>query len=433
MGQQSMALDVVPIKKPLVEGSLSWFIEEGIEIVLVSGVSGVSHETVTEEVKRRAMRLLQRCGDGDALRGCASVKRCMDRLAAVQLLLRRLDLQVRVQLSSSDADGSPTLLVGSTSYEDADNASVLHCRVYGTDSWEPQPQEQHLADVSNAHSLVELLERALQVAQKDAVVKGTALATSSQLEVNRALAFMKCESALVATGSVAAVPPSLTYSEPNASESCTVGSIWNSLAEDPLLNWMVSPSSYSATFNHLACERHEHGNREVVAVSWELRDSIDNVDHYDVPFVPLRDTMGLIHDFSHESKESTKQLGDAELLQMERDGTLVRSPGSGCAEHISRLVDVFWSQPLLQAHLLQVSVGECQCGRLVSPCAEYFMRSCGRLFIDAWLSASGRPTSVQMMPLCLEHFDPMRFMRECVALEHGTRWAIPAVVGLLSF
>ncbi|KAG8338837.1 hypothetical protein ERJ75_001164300 [Trypanosoma vivax] len=134
MGQQSMALDVVPIKKPLVEGSLSWFIEEGIEIVLVSGVSSVSHETVTEEVKRRAMRLLQRCGDGDALHGCASVKRCMDRLAAVQLLLRRIDLQMRVQLSSPDANGSPTLLVGRTSYEDADNASALHCRVYGTDS-----------------------------------------------------------------------------------------------------------------------------------------------------------------------------------------------------------------------------------------------------------------------------------------------------------
>ncbi|ESL09078.1 hypothetical protein TRSC58_03209 [Trypanosoma rangeli SC58] len=432
LGSQSTLLDLIPVKKPMIEGSLRWFVEENIEVVLVSGVKGTSPDAVTEHVKRRAVHLLRQCGEGDAVEGCQTLRRCIEEARAVRGLLRRLDLQVRLRLwnSTTEVEGetpppspAPPARVADDMETREECGETFHCSVYETDAWEPYRHQQHIMDVSTSPSVPcvgELLREALRIVQRDAEMRGRQFAAAVCHEAHL----------LFSTGASATSPHDGTFS------------LWGTaskgdghvVAEDPALRCLGCSTRYTVEMEFLRYEKDALDKSGITAGTWLLHDDVGNVDKRDVPLSMLKDKAGLLHRSrcSEASSHQTEPLAESTMKSIEDAGSVVRMKTCKEGEFASTLLRSLCSQPILQTLLFHAST-EMLCGRLAPARVEDFVRTCGRLDVDCWLSEREQPITVPMAPRYLPHPDPLFFLLECLPLEFGTRAASPVSVGSLRF
>ncbi|KEG12273.1 hypothetical protein DQ04_01841040 [Trypanosoma grayi] len=428
LGSQSTLLDLIPVKKPLLDGSLSWFVDENIEIVLVSGVKGTSPDEVTNSVKRRAVRLLQQCGDDDAAKGSHAIRRCVEEAATVRRLLRRLDLQVRLRLWSQDAlthNGSAassevSVATGSFTGEEEETSSALYCSIYETDTWEPHQQERHLGDVSavlSVQPLGKLLCEALQVVRRNAEAKERRFVADSYHEASLVLSAAAADRAFTARvfSLMKELVPSFT--------------------EDPAARWIAFPASYTVEFDVVKWDNDETGISNPMAGSWVLCDDVGNTEMRDVPLVVLKGKTGFVYYEEHPSsahQHPQHLLEESRLEQLVHLGAIARVSTRGSGNYVPGVMRSFWAQPLLQA-LLLLSSGEFLCGRFAPTQVEDFVGSCGRIDVDSWLSDRGKPLTAPLTPLYLQPFSAVKFLQECLPLELGGRASLTATVGPLCF
>ncbi|RNF27260.1 uncharacterized protein Tco025E_00451 [Trypanosoma conorhini] len=436
LGAQSTLLDLVPVKKPMIEGSLCWFVEENIEVVLVSGVKGISPDAVTEHVKRRAVHLLQRCGGGDAAQGCQTLRRCIEEARVTRSLLHRLDLQVRLRLWSSatgeagEEEEAPLSLPVPPTRAAADagarggGGGALHCSVYETDAWEPHRHQRHVREVSTSPSvpsLCDLLREALRIVRLDAEGKGRRFAAAVHQEAH--LLFSTATSATAPHDGV----PSLHEAASKRADRF--------FAKDPALRCLLCPTPYTVEMEFLLYGKDSRGSSGITAGRWLLHDEAENVERCDVPLATLKDKAGLLHRgrCSEVPRHQPEPIAESTIRSLEEAGDVVCVKSCKDGEFASALLRSLCSQPLLQSRIIHASAAEMLCGRFAPVRAGDFVRSCGRLDIDAWLSERGRPLTVPMAPRYLHHPNPLLFLQECLPLELGTRAALPACVGSLHF
>ncbi|EKF38698.1 hypothetical protein MOQ_001089 [Trypanosoma cruzi marinkellei] len=431
-GSQSILIDLIPVKKPMIEGSLSWFVEENIEIVLVSGVRGTCSDAVTENVKRMAVHLLQQCGDGDAVKGCHKVRRCIEGARATQNLIYRLDLQVRLRVwgpmmtmmkESSSSSSPKTAAVATEVRSEGERNGELHCSVYEADAWDPYRNERHIMDVSNSpsvQSLCDLLRQALRILRRDAEVKGRQFALASCQEAKLLL--------------TTPMPVASIYSDICFSQGTLRGETGDAFSKDPLLRNLLCPTTYTVDMEFLLYERDDASTSGIVAGKWAIHDDAGNTERFDVPLMTLRDRAGLMHQGRcHELlRQETEILDDSAINSLEDAGSFVRTKNVRDPEVVSTLLCSLCSQPLLQVWIFHASC-DMLCGKLAPRKAEDFVASCGRVGIDAWLSEWGHPVTVPMVPRCLKYHNPFLFLQECLPLEFGTRAMMPVSVGSLRF
>ncbi|ORC87653.1 uncharacterized protein TM35_000212590 [Trypanosoma theileri] len=435
LGSQSTLLDLVPVKKPLIDGSLCWFIEENIDIVLVSGVKGTSPDEVTDGVKLRATHLLQQCGDGDAVKGCYALKRCVQEAVTVRHLLRRLDLQVLLRVWDESPTTKTSLEMSSDDFK-YDSDVKLHCSIYEIDTWEPHKEKRHLKDISafpSEVSLDQLLRRALHVVEQDAEKKEQQFALASFLEARL----------LLLHGSASPFPirfnHSVSFSERENEVMCSSSSFKGRMesnpmmvfAEDPATRWIVSSTSYKVDLEFLRYSIEGSDHQKFISGTWKLQDNVGNTERCDVPLVTLKNKKGLIFG-SHsldmkgqkhqqqEEQEEEEMVDEDTLEKLENAGKLIRVSYLEGKQHVSKVLRLLWDQPILQSLLFYTSV-EFFCGRLSCTRAEDYVKSCGRLEIDSWLNDQGRQTTIPMPPLYLRYFTSLDFLQECLPLEMGSR------------
>ncbi|KAF8300775.1 hypothetical protein TcYC6_0056660 [Trypanosoma cruzi] len=434
-GSQSILIDLIPVKKPMIEGSLSWFVEENIEIVLVSGVRGTCSDAVTENVKRTAVHLLQQCGDGDAVKGCHTVRRCIEGARATRNLLHRLDLQVRLRIwgpmvmmmmmmEESSSSSLPTkAAVAAKVRSEGERKGELHCSVYEADAWDPYRNERQIMDVSKSpsvQSLCDLLREALRILRRDAEVKGRQFALASCQEAKLLL--------------TTATPVASIYSDICFPQGKIWGETGGAFSKDPVLRNLLCPTTYAVDMEFLRYERDDASAFGIIAGKWAIHDDAGNTERCDVPLMTLRDRAGLMHQGRcHELvRQETEILDDSAIKSLEDAGSFVRTKNLRDPEIVSTLLCSICSQPLLQILLFHVSC-DILCGQLAPTKAEDFVASCGRVVIDAWLSEWGHPVTVPMAPRCLKYPNPFLFLQECLPLEFGTRAMMLASVGSLHF
>ncbi|RNF09455.1 hypothetical protein TraAM80_02166 [Trypanosoma rangeli] len=432
LGSQSTLLDLIPVKKPMIEGSLRWFVEENIEVVLVSGVKGISPDAVTEHVRRRAVHLLRQYGEGDAVKGCQALRRCIEESRTVRGLLHRLDLQVRLRLwnSTTKVEGetlSPSPVSPARVADDIELqeecGETLYCSVYGTDAWEPYRHEQHIGDVSTSPSVPcvrELLREALRIVQGDAEMRGRRFAAAVCHEAHL----------LFSTGtSVTSLHDGTFFLWERASKGDG-----HFVVEDPALRCLECSTRYTVEMEFLHYEKDAIDTFGITAGTWLLHDDAENVEKRDVPLSMLKDKAGLLHRSrcSEVLSHQTEPLAESRIKSVEDAGSVVRMKTCKEGEFASTLLRSLCSQQILQTLLFYAST-EMLCGRLAPVRAEDFVRSCGRLDVDCWLSERGQPITVPMAPRYLLHPDPLLFLLECLPLEFGTRGASSISVGSLRF
>ncbi|AAZ12222.1 hypothetical protein, conserved [Trypanosoma brucei brucei TREU927] len=378
LGAQSIVLDLVPVKKPLIDGSLSWFVDKNVEIVLVSGVCGTSPDLVAERVKSQAVQLLQICGEGDAQKGCHAIKHWVEKAAGTRSLLCSMDLQVRLLFSRQVVtDGGKLSATSSSGNQALDKVgNRIHCSIYETDAWEPYSRERHLGDVTADALLEEVLHKALQIVQRDAEVKEQHLVSESERELNLVLSCGK---------------------EPGV--------------------WSPDVNAYHLEFSHMKCKDRELcTDLGAIAVSWGVHDRSENVEMFNVPLVRLKDSSGLVYGDCLDDPQQS--LIDEETVSLlEAKGAIDTITGLVDATCVRKVANSVWSIPLLHAQLLQAGL-EFLCGYWSPTRVEDYMRSCGRLDIDVWLSERGRPATIPMLPRCASLLGHMCYLQESLPLEY---------------
>ncbi|KAH9598539.1 hypothetical protein LSM04_002819 [Trypanosoma melophagium] len=435
LGSQSTLLDLVPVKKPLIDGSLCWFIEENIDIVLVSGVKGTSPDEVTDGVKLCATHLLQQCGDGDAVKGCHAIRRCVQEAVTVRRLLRRLDLQVLLRIwDESQTKTTSEMTLDNFKY---DSNVKLHCSIYEIDTWEPHKEKRHLEDISafpSEISLDQLLRRALQVVERDAEKKEQDLAVASFLEARL----------LLLNGTASPLPIHFHHFLSSKTENevmssyCLKDRVKSNpmmiLAKNSATRWIVSSSLYKINLEFLRYSTEGTDNQKFISGTWELEDDVGNTERCDINLINLKNKKGVIFGspgFSTKVQQKEEEIMDEDTLEkLENSGKLVRVSHLEGKQYVSKVLHSLWDQPIMQSILFYTSV-EFLCGRLLFTKAEDYVKSCGRLEIDSWLNDQGRLTTVPMPPLYLHPFTSLGFLRECLPLQLGTRIKLFTKVGPL--